>query len=405
MAAPIEDYQWLISDAARPWLAMGESVRGCTFPRNTPPGEGLVRLARALRKDLSAERTHLVLEQIELRQRAREKFTQADQMFFTRKALEQATDEQVANYKASRFPQGYGAIDLCCGIGGDLLALARTRSICRGFDIDPVMVVLAQANLSVLPRSDYDVVECDAPAVAVEGGPWHCDPDRRSGGRRTTAVEFFSPSLESLEQLLKESPEAAVKLAPATEAPPAWQTSAELEWISSRGECRQQVAWFDGLARHSGRHTATILSSDGATRTVAGEPDQSIPLSAHLGRYLYEPDSAVLAAKLSSVLCVEHSLAAVSAGIAYLTSDTLIADPALDAFELLDVLPLDRKQLKSYCREHGIGRLEIKKRGVEFSPERLREEIIGSGDEVATILVAPVQGQVRAMIARRLAAC
>ena len=69
-------------------------------------------------------------------------------------------------------------------------------------------------------------------------------------------------------------------------------------------------------------------------------------------------------------LCREHGLAAVSAEIAYLTSDRLLADPALSAFEVVDVLPLDRKQLKAYCREHAIGRLEVKKRGVPIDPER-----------------------------------
>ena len=48
---------------------------------------------------------HLILQQRELREKAREKFPQADKMFFTSRGLEQSTDAAVAAYKAGRVPQ------------------------------------------------------------------------------------------------------------------------------------------------------------------------------------------------------------------------------------------------------------------------------------------------------------
>ena len=124
-------------------------------------------------------------------------------------------------------------------------------------------------------------------------------------------------------------------------------------------------------------------------------------VAASIGRYIYEPDAAVLAAKLSSVLCRAHGLAALSPDVAYFTSDTEINDLAMDRFELLDCLPFDRKQLRAYCREHQVGRLEIKKRGVDLSPELLRKEVLGDGDQAATVIITPFDNQVRAIIARR----
>ena len=70
------------------------------------PTQGIAPLRERLRKDLSLQRAHLVVEQIELRRRAREKFSLAEKMYLTRKGLEQATDERLAAYKASRFPPG-----------------------------------------------------------------------------------------------------------------------------------------------------------------------------------------------------------------------------------------------------------------------------------------------------------
>jgi hypothetical protein len=356
-----------------------------------------------LRKDLSAERVHLVLEQAELRARGREKFTLAGSMFFTRKGLEQATDEQLARYKAERFLATTPVMDLCCGIGGDLISLAA-RGPAQGVDLDPVVAVLAAANLRVHDVFGHEetILVQDAASVSLGGVAWHCDPDRRAQGRRTTRSELLEPLLDVLDGLLLQSSEAAIKLAPATEAPAAWSDAAELEWLGSRGECRQQVAWFGSLARHPGRRTATVVNSAGNSRTICGGSQSVPPAAAALGRYLYEPHAAVLAAKVEGALCEEHGLLPVSAGVAYLTGDERIEDEALDGFEVCDVLPLDRKQLHAYCREHRIGGLEIKKRGVEVDPERLRKEIVGDGDCTVTILVTPVAGKVRAIVARRV---
>src|SRR5688500_5566620 len=109
-----EDYRWLIGPTAAEWLTEAAAWNGSS-----------VALTARLRQSLPAPRAHLVLEQVQLRQKAREKFAAASRMFYTKLALEQATDESVAGYKASRFPAAGRVADLCCGIGGDLLSLAR----------------------------------------------------------------------------------------------------------------------------------------------------------------------------------------------------------------------------------------------------------------------------------------
>ncbi len=399
MTTKIDDYRWLVSEDAIGWLAL------CRDRLSTAnqTGNALVKLTSLLRKDLSAQRAHLVIEQIELRQRARDKFSRAGEMFFTRKGLEQATDEQLAAYKASRFFAGQPIADLCCGLGGDLLAFAG-RGNARGIERDPVTALLATANAKVQgfsPQQCYVDVE-DATSISLRGSAWHCDPDRRKEGRRATRGELFDPPLEAIDRLLAQSNSAAVKLAPATDVPLSWQQTAELQWLSTRGECRQQVAWFGPLARFPGQRAATVITSSGEQRTLIGMPDQPLSIATSLQRYLYEPDAAVLAAKLSSVICREHALAALAPGVAYFTSDAFIDDLALDRFEVVDCLPLDRKQLRAYCSQHRLGRLEIKKRGVEISPEKLRKEIVAQGDNAAAIILSPFQNQVRAIVARRM---
>jgi hypothetical protein len=392
----LADYRWLISDSAQPWLELARNE--LTAGRGTTIG-----ILSKLRKELSGERAHLVVEQTELRKRAQEKFSHASEMFFTRQGLQQATDEQIAAYKAERFPAGGHLADLCCGIGGDLLALAG-RGSAIGVDSDPVVALLANANARAdgLSSDRCQVLVEDAIQFPVNQKTWHCDPDRRAEGKRATRGELFQPPLSAIEGLLDKSHSAAIKLAPATESPETWRGKAELEWIGSRGECRQQVAWFGDLARDLGKHVATIVDAAGGVSRNVSDGTDLPPAAVRLGRYVYEPHAAILAAKATRSLCTQHRLAPVSAGIAYLTGDSIVRDAALDGFEVLEVLPFDRKQLKAYCREHRIGRLEIKKRGVELDPARLRKEIVGRGNAEVTIIISPIANNSRAIVARRV---
>jgi hypothetical protein len=235
----LDDFRWLLGDEAAQWLR-----------RVAEESQPTVGLAHRLRKELSAERTHLVLEQAELRRRGAAKFPRAEAMFFTPTGLEQATDHWVAACKAARFPTDGPVADLCCGIGGDLLALAG-RGPVEGADREPVTALLAEANLGVLAggrtdRSTAIVRSVDVAAMRLNDfTAWHIDPDRRPQGRRTTRVELHEPDAETIQRMLEEQPNAAVKLAPAATLPEDWASRAELEWISP-------VSWWRGLASWHG---------------------------------------------------------------------------------------------------------------------------------------------------------
>ncbi len=393
-------YRWLIGSHGRQWL---QRIEEEPLP--------LVRQAARLRKELSAARVHLVLEQAELRRRARTKFSQPQSMFFTPIGLEQATDETVAFYKAARFRSAVPLADLCCGIGGDLTALARRASV-MGVDRDPIAALVAEANLDALhpvaSGSPQRVHVADAAAVALDRlAGWHIDPDRRPGGRRTTRVELYEPDAATLDHLLRTAPNAAIKLAPAAGPPEQWQRQAELEWVSRGRECRQLVVWFGDLAQRPGHRRATVLADDGPGRlagtwTIVGLPSESPPVGSRILRYVFEPDPAVIAARLVPALAERNALTAIDRGCLYLTGDRPVSDPGMACFEVDDLLPFDRKRLKQVLESRGVGRLEIKKRGVSESPEHLRRQLRLRGDKAAVLLLAPVRGSIAAILARRV---
>lgn len=399
----LDDYHWLVSPDARQWLDKAAEGQA-----------SLVTLTQSLREKIGPKRSHLVVAQAELRRRAKTKFAHADSMFFTRQLLEQATDDVISDYKATRFPSEQTIADLCCGIGGDLLGLA-TRGQVTGVDRDQIAVLFAEANCRALERDGVAFDVADVNQLDVNGyQAWHLDPDRRAAEqpaagqrlgrrRRTTKVEYQEPAIDSVNRLLDSNPRAAIKLAPATKPPEAWAERAELEWIGSRGECRQQMAWFEDLARFPGMRSATaFVSGCSAPVTVHGTPNAEIPQSEAIGRYVFEPHAAVLAAGLAGVLAQQHGLSEVSQGIGYLTGDGIVDNPILSCFEVTEVLPFDPKHLKKAIRQRNIGNLEIKKRGVRVSPEQVRQEIRAKGDESAALLLLPVHRKVRAILARRV---
>ena len=74
----------------------------------------------------------------------------------------------------------------------------------------------------------------------------------------------------------------------------------------------------------------------------------------------------------------------------------------LQTFEVQAELPLDVRQLRSYFQARGIGRLEIKNRGVEITPESLRPQLDLRGDSEATLLLSRVANRICAIVCRRV---
>src|SRR5262249_10194179 len=140
-------------------------------------------------------------EQACLRARAAQKFSRAARMSFTGPLLEQATGEVVARYRARRFAGHAWVADLCCGLGGDALALASPARV-AAVDYDPVALALTRANAAA-----YD---CAARICPIRGELPGClprvpaafiDPSRRTEkrpGGRTRRLEEMSPPLTAV---------------------------------------------------------------------------------------------------------------------------------------------------------------------------------------------------------------
>jgi len=95
----------------------------------------------------------------------------ADCVWATRDALEQATRRSVAEHRAARLAAakaGARLVDLGCGLGADLVAAARAGLRVTGVDSDPLRVALAEANLTELGL-DGSVLCSTAEIIDVAG--------------------------------------------------------------------------------------------------------------------------------------------------------------------------------------------------------------------------------------------
>ena len=116
-------------------------------------------------------------------------------MFFTRSGLEQASSEATARYRARRYAGARQVADLCCGIGGDLIALAGHRPV-LAVDIDPLHLRMAQANAEVYSvagnvrtvRADVRDVGLSGVDAVFIGAAQRRAPDARRGKRAAPAM-------------------------------------------------------------------------------------------------------------------------------------------------------------------------------------------------------------------------
>jgi SAM-dependent methyltransferase len=379
----LEAFRWLLTDEGQALLA-----RAAEAPADPLQAQTL------LRRTASPEHAAAALTQVELRRRAEAKFGDlAPRMYFTPDGLEQATRLPVATHRAARL-QAAGSetvIDLGCGIGGDLIAFSRAGIVCAGVDLDPVRVEVAAANLAALGLAGAVQV---ADAESVNTNPFavaFADPARRTGRGRTFDVDDWTPPWSFVEALLLR--DSCVKVAPGIPhelVPP----GVEAEWVSDHGEVKEAALWSGRLATTARR--ATVIGHGGlATLTEEDDPGAGVR---SVGDYLYEPDGAVIRAGLVTAVAAGVGGGLVDEHIAYVTGDEAFRTPFARGYRVLEQLPYREKALRAALRERGIGRLTIKKRGVDVVPDQLRKRLSLSGDAEATIVLTRVSGHGTALL-------
>ena len=207
------------------------------------------------------------LELADARRRGGAKFEGSERLLLDRQGVEQASGSVVARWKAVRFGSE-AVLDLCCGIGGDSMALAA-RGPCVAVDHDPIRAFMTEHNAGVATRVEaIEETTLDARLV-------HLDPSRRdeSTGRRHWGLEDLIPSLEVIRSIVSQVDGAAVKLGPGLPRPfPVLHERQSISFVTESERLVQAVVWTGSLARE-GTVEAVDLPS-GAT--LEGDPESML---------------------------------------------------------------------------------------------------------------------------------
>ena len=360
----------------------------------------------------SPELVSAALSQSRLRTKARTKFGEfADRMLFTDAGLEQASRLRVAANHAARFRgQVAGVADLGCGIAGDSLAFAAAGLNVLAVEADEHTAALASVNLAPFPEARVEHTDATTVEIPSGWGVW-ADPARRNVDRygqskRLANPADYSPNLDWVFSLAERHP-LGVKLGPATDRElipdSLGGATVEAQWVSVDGDVVELALWAGGLARPGVGRSALVLDAAGAAELTATEDLPDVGLG-ELGEYLYEPNGAVIRARLLPLVAEQLGAQLISPGIAYLSAATARPTRFASGFRVREVFAADERLLKRELAARGIGRLEIKKRGWDGDPAALRKRLALSGPESATLFLTRIDGRHRAILAERIPA-
>lgn len=374
------------------------------------------------------EQVAAVLTQTELRRKASSKFGDlAEHLLFTPAGLEQATRASVTALHAQRFVRAgcRHVADLGCGIGAESLALAAAGIAVTAVEIDSFTAMAARHNLDVVtahhatpPHTESgqeafaQVIETDAEqfvladagrtaGVPVDGV--FLDPARRTAGRSNTrrlaSPDDYSPSLTFAFGLADSLP-TGIKLGPGFDRE-LITPHAEAQWVSVDGAVVETGVWFGAAARAGIHRAALVIRGGHVSELTAAEDALDVPVGPRR-EYLYEPDGAVIRARLIGKLARQVDAALLSAGIAYLTSEQPVQTPFATLFRIVEVLPAREKDLRVALAKRDIGVLEIKKRGADVDPAALRKRLKLRGKAHATLFLTREAGAHVAYLAERV---
>jgi predicted RNA methylase len=324
-------------------------------------------------------RAAVLVETTLLRRRAAAKFSHPENWLFTDEALQQATAEPVAVHRATRLV-GATVHDATCSIGSELAAQRNSAAYAVGSDIDPVRLAMARHNVA-----DVDLCRADALRPVTRDTVVLVDPARRQSGRRRFDTRDYTPALDLLLDVYR-GRGLVVKCSPGIDFDRVRVLGfgGEIEVISLAGSVRESCLWSPGLAEPGVTRRASIL--DRSEQITDAEPSDC-PV-APAGRWIVDPDGAVVRAGLVRHYAARHGLWQLDPDIAYLSGHRL--PDGVRGFEVLDQMPFGERRLRQALASRDVGAAEILVRGVDVDPDGLRPRLRLRGTHHVTLVITRI---------------
>jgi hypothetical protein len=321
----------------------------------------------------------------------------------------------MARHRAVRYAGRQRIADLCCGIGGDLVALAGGGDAARAarsvlaVDREAVHVRMALHNAAVYSAAPADGAAASSvardtavDAAAAGASTLACvadvrdlrlagldalfvDPARRADGRRLRAGAC-EPPLDWCVALAATVPAVGIKAAPGLPhslIPAGW----EAEFVAEGRGLKEAMLWSPALATAPRR--ATVLPSGD---TLVPEPGAPVPV-AEPGGYLLDPSPAVTRAGLVQELGRALGAWQIDPRIAFLSANCPLASPFGRPLRVLESAPWNERDFGRRLRALGVGAADLRRRGLAGDVALIHRRLRLSGPHHAVVILTRVSGR------------
>ena len=360
-----------------------------------------------------------VIRQIQARQLLKKKlpsWSENDELLFPKRlSLEQCSSELTAKYKRTISRNDEEAqcnisenqcrsvgekrtlIDLTGGMGVDTSFLSDNFDETIYVERQAGLCELAEHNFKVL-KKNIKVVNAKAEDFLTQCGEVDCiylDPARRDEyGRKMVSLHDCSPDVAELQDLLFEKTNTViVKLSPMLDIDiikKELKNIKEIHVVAVRNECKEVLVLCQRTT-DNGQHTSSKACSQLITIDLRenwnfsfneNEEQNAIPTFAdEIGKYLYEPGVACMKAAPFKLLSQRFNIKKLHRNSHLYTSDELVADFPGRTFEVINVVPFDKKAKKILSqqtkdkRQKTLSKVSIAVRNFPLSAEELRKHL------------------------------
>lgn len=396
----------------------------------------------------SNEERSAIMDYMALLPKIQEKFgcllTEDKFLLCDKLALEQSTAQDIGRWKANLWSAGNdgdgsksGAStvhDLCCGMGGDSFFIPASFKVV-GVDLDEKRLAMYRHNMNAIGKT-AEVIRADVREVA-NATFFTIDPARRAlEGENQRDLRNLTPTLEEVVEISKHYQGGMVKLPPGY--PPAEiPDGTEILYLGGHSDCRECLVLFGSLAKNPDTVRAVMIGKDGSALAEWSRPrDRSLetldedlqekldrndslkgkdrtyrtstsrsdlPIGV-IARYLSEPAPILIRSHLfnAAALTCDPQAHLISEGIAYVASDLPLPAPGFTCYEIVAHSEISTGAVRSMLKEHDIGKLTLKLRGVRLDPDAEIKRLKPKGKKSATLFYTRAAGEKIALLGVRV---
>lgn len=296
-------------------------------------------------------------------------------------SMEQCSSELTAKYKASLL-SGKRFADLTGGFGIDFSYICRDFNEAFYIERNERLCGIATHNFALLGFNHTTVMNGNSEQllVSLPQLDWiFVDPARRDGdGRKVVALSDCEPNVVELEEeLLSKAENIMIKCSPMLDITLACRqlkNVSSVHVVAVNNECKELLFTLKRGTDIPVINCVNILKDSIQKFTFTQEEELAsvINYSNEVGRYLYEPNSAIQKAGCSRTLAVKYGLGKLHPNSHLFTSDVLIKDFPGRVFEATEVLGFSKAEIK---KVQTIKKANITIRNFPESVQQLRKRL------------------------------